>query len=53
MVGLMVGVREPTLRLGERMMFCACTAEAANASDNAADRINTQRRVLIRQFEPS
>src|SRR6185312_1518268 len=54
-VGLMVGTREPTLRLGVRMMLCAWTAEAANASNgnSAADRIKARRRFFIRQFKPS
>jgi hypothetical protein len=53
--GLMVGTREPTLRLGVRMMLCARDSETAKAINgrNAADKINAVRRVLISQFGPS
>jgi hypothetical protein len=54
-VGLMEGVRAPTLRLGVRMMLCAPAGEAAKAINgrSAADRINAARRVFISQFGPS
>ena len=54
-VGLMEGVRAPTLRLGVRMMLCASAGEVAKAINgrNAADKINAARRVFISQFGPS
>src|SRR5262249_5109322 len=54
-VGLMVGTREPTLRLGVRMMLCACTTAAPEAisGSSAADRIDATRRAVVRQFTPT
>ncbi len=51
-VGLMVGAREPTLRLGVRIDALRMHRRDIE-SDNgrtAADKINAARRVFIRQF---
>jgi hypothetical protein len=55
-VGLMEGVRAPTLRLGVRMTPpCAWACEAAKAvnGSNAADKTNAVRRIFISQYGPS
>ncbi len=55
MFGVMVGTREPTLRLGVRMTLCARPSDATKAINgkSAADKINAVRRVFISQFGPS
>jgi hypothetical protein len=54
-VGLMVGTREPTFRLGVRMMLCACTAEGPKAisGNSAAENAHAARWILARQLTPS
>jgi hypothetical protein len=46
-LGAMVGSREPTLMLGERMNPCAWAVEAPRASGNAN---KTARKILIRRL---
>jgi hypothetical protein len=54
-VGLMVGTREPMLRLGVRMMLCAYARETSRPanSDAAVVNSNASRRVFIRQLARS
>ena len=52
-VGLMVGTRVPTFRLGVRMMLCACTTDGPtviNGSNSAADIAPAIRRMPGRQL---
>ena len=54
-LGVMLGIREPMLRLGERMKLCAQTAVPARYANSEAPAINTSaaRRVFIRQLARS
>src|ERR1700680_3454572 len=54
-VGLMVGMRDWILMLGERIALWACTAEPSRpANGNAATAsVNAARRILIRQLARS
>ena len=54
-VGLMVSMRDPTFRLGVRIMLCARVSEGPKASNGSSAATNAQagRATFTRQFERS